>query len=68
MVQDYDKTLYHMLWGNWEDLLPIMVDTNDDLLSKQIKQFLTSLNRLDDDKDLQYKHDRLLNYVDHAME
>lgn len=39
MVPDYDKALYYTLWGQWDDLLVLMVRTKDDMLSKKIPAF-----------------------------
>jgi hypothetical protein len=67
MIPDYDKALYYTLWGQWDELLVLMVRTNDDLLSKRIEIFLNAYHySLDEDKILK-SHDQLLFYLDHAM-
>ncbi|RLL44974.1 hypothetical protein D8M04_08860 [Oceanobacillus piezotolerans] len=67
MIPDYDKALYYTLWGQWDDLLVLMVRTNDDLLSKKIQQFLHSYNYSLDQRTIIEHHDNLLYYIDHAM-
>lgn len=64
---DYDKALYYILWGHWDDLLLLMVRTRDDLLSKRIHHFLNAFHYSPDEQDIMKKHDDLLYYVEHAM-
>ncbi|GGN65431.1 MULTISPECIES: YhdB family protein [Oceanobacillus] len=67
MIPDYDKALYYTLWGQWDELLVLMVRTNDDFLSKKIEHFLNAYHySLDEDK-IMHSHDQLLYYLDHAM-
>ncbi|MGE1099199.1 YhdB family protein, partial [Bacillus altitudinis] len=37
---DYDKALYYTYSCNWDKLLVLMVQTNDQLFSKRIEHFL----------------------------
>ncbi|RDW19857.1 YhdB family protein [Oceanobacillus chungangensis] len=67
MVPDYDKALYFTLWGQWDDLLVLMVRTNDDILSKKIHHFLHAYNYSLDEQKIIESHDNLLYYLDHAM-
>lgn len=68
MIPDYDKALYYTLWGQWDELLILMVRTNDDFLSKRIEKFLNAYHySLDEDKIMR-SHDQLLYYLDHAMQ
>ena len=67
MIPDYDKALYYTLWGQWDDLLVLMVRTNDDLLSKKIEQFLNAYHYSLDQTKVVNSHDTLLYYLDHAM-
>lgn len=67
MVPDYDKALYYTLWGQWDDLLVLMVRTDDDILSKRIQQFLHAYNYSLDRQKIIESHDSLLYYIDHAM-
>lgn len=39
MIPDYDKALYYTLWGQWDELLILMVRTKDDILSKKSPNF-----------------------------
>ncbi|MDY0406281.1 YhdB family protein [Virgibacillus sp. 179-BFC.A HS] len=64
---DYDKALYYMLWGQWDDLLVLMVRTRDDLLSKKIQHFLQAFHYSSDETQVIAAHDNLLYYIDHAM-
>ncbi len=69
MVQniDYDKALYFTLWGHWDDLLVLMVRTNDDLLAKKIEQFLHAYHYPISREWLSMTHEELLHYIDHAL-
>lgn len=64
---DYDKALYHTLWGQWDDLLVLMVRTKDDMLSKKIQVFLNEYHYSLDQSKIIDSHDNLLYYIDHAM-
>ncbi|WP_058308323.1 YhdB family protein [Gracilibacillus massiliensis] len=64
---DYDKALYYTLWGQWDDLLVLMVRTNDDLLSKKIEQFLHAYHYPISNEYLINKHEQLMYYIDHAL-
>ncbi|MDC3413597.1 YhdB family protein [Aquibacillus sp. 3ASR75-11] len=66
-IPDYDKALYFTLWGQWDDLLILMVRTNDDLLSKKIEVFLHSFHYKNDEQAVMHAHEELLQYIDHAM-
>ncbi|MFS0671872.1 YhdB family protein [Ornithinibacillus sp. 179-J 7C1 HS] len=66
-IPDYDKALYYTLWGQWDDLLVLMVRTKDDLLSKKIQNFLHAYHYSLDDKKIIESHENLLYYIDHAM-
>lgn len=66
-LPDYDKALYYTLWGQWDDLLLLMVRTQDDILSKKIHLFLNNYHFTTDDIKVLESHDNLLDYVDHAM-
>ncbi|MFC4403126.1 YhdB family protein [Gracilibacillus xinjiangensis] len=64
---DYDKALYFTLWGQWDDLLVLMVRTNDDLLAKKIEYFLHAYHYPISQEWLQNTHEELLHYIDHAL-
>ncbi|PAV29822.1 hypothetical protein CIL05_10695 [Virgibacillus profundi] len=66
-IPDYDKALYYTLWGQWDDLLVLMVRTNDDMLSKKIQLFLHAYHYSLDESKIMTNHDNLLYYIDHAM-
>jgi len=66
-LPDYDKALYYTLWGQWDDLLLLMVRTEDDILSKKIHLFLNAYHFSADQTKVLETHDELLYYVDHAM-
>jgi len=68
MVPDYDKALYCTLWGHWDDLVMVMAKTEDDLLSKKIKDFLTQYHFSLDEQHIIQAHHQLLYYIDHAMQ
>lgn len=64
---DYDKALYFTLWGQWDELLVLMVRTNDDLLSKKIEHFLHAFHFSKSEENLMETHEALLHYIDHAQ-
>jgi len=66
-MPDYNKTLYYTLWGQWDDLLVLMIRTKDDILSKKIQYFLNAYHYSPDRDVILKSHDDLLYYVDHAM-
>lgn len=66
-IADYDKALYFTLWGQWDDLLIIMVRTKDDFLSKKIETFLHAYHYSPDDQQVMQMHHDLMFYIDHAM-
>ncbi|OZU87884.1 hypothetical protein CIL03_14365 [Virgibacillus indicus] len=66
-IPDYDKALYYTLWGQWDDLLVLMVRTPDDMLSKKIQLFLNAYHYSLDQTKILTSHDNLLYYIEHAM-
>nr|WP_181349470.1 YhdB family protein [Thalassobacillus sp. CUG 92003] len=64
---DYDRALHHTLWGEWDDLLVLMVRTQDELLSKRIEFFLHAFHYHLGEQELLESHESLLHYIDHAM-
>ncbi|TQS76576.1 hypothetical protein DX933_00265 [Ornithinibacillus gellani] len=66
-IPDYDRALYYTLWGQWDDLLVLMVRTKDDLLSKKIQLFLNAYHYSLDERTIIHSHDQLLYYLEHAM-
>lgn len=66
-IPDYDKALYYTLWGQWDELLLLMVRTEDDILSKKIHHFLNDYHYSPDKEKVIESHDNLLYYIEHAM-
>ncbi|MCA1022637.1 YhdB family protein [Halobacillus litoralis] len=64
---DYDNALRYMIWGQWDDLLVLMVRTNDEFLSKKIETFLHACYYPSRHKDRLHSHEALLSYIDHAQ-
>ncbi|ELK47601.1 YhdB family protein [Halobacillus sp. ACCC02827] len=67
MNYDYDKALHFMIWGQWDDLLVLMVRTRDQFLSKKIESFLHSCYYPSDQSEMLEAHEALLSYIDHAQ-
>ncbi|ASF38640.1 hypothetical protein CEH05_05770 [Halobacillus halophilus] len=65
--QDYDKALHFMIWGQWDDLLVLMVRTRDQFLSKKIETFLHASYYPGHESQMLESHEALLNYIDHAQ-
>ncbi|MCP3032429.1 YhdB family protein [Halobacillus sp. A1] len=64
---DYEKALNFMIWGQWDDLLVLMVRTNDHFLAKKIESFLHAYHYPDSEASLYVTHENLLHYIDHAQ-
>lgn len=64
---DYDRALYYMYKSEWDNLLILMVRTNDDLLSKKIEQFLHAFHFRHTFEKIEEKTESLFEYLDHAM-
>ncbi|MCY7670400.1 YhdB family protein [Bacillus altitudinis] len=67
-VADYDKALYYTHRSQWDNLLILMVRTQDDLLSKRIEHFLHAYQFNQNDADVEKCLYGLLQYIDHASE
>ncbi|MFQ3543697.1 YhdB family protein [Halobacillus rhizosphaerae] len=65
--RDYDKALHFMIWGQWDDLLVLMVRTRDQFLSKKIEAFLHASYYPGHESSLLECHENLLQYIDHAQ-
>jgi len=63
---DYDRALFYTHRSQWDNLLILMVRTNDDFLSKKIEQFLHAYNFEKDYSTIEKKLYELLQYIDHA--
>ncbi len=65
---DYDKALYYTYCCNWDELLILMVQTQDEVFSKRIEHFLHAYkyarNLSEVDKQLQL----MFQYIDHASQ
>ncbi|MGG3574268.1 YhdB family protein [Bacillus gobiensis] len=66
-IADYDRALYYTHRSQWDNLLILMVRTNDDLLSKRIEHFLHAYNFEADDSIVEKTLYTLLHYIDHAL-
>lgn len=67
-IVDYDKALYYTHRSQWDNLLILMVRTNDDFLSKKIEHFLHAYNFEKDYSVIEKHLYSLLRYIDHASE
>ncbi|MGE7219012.1 YhdB family protein [Priestia koreensis] len=65
---DYDKALYYTHRSQWDNLLVLMVRTEDDFLSKKIEHFLHAYNFERNYRVIQEELYSLLRYIDHASE
>ncbi|WLR42752.1 YhdB family protein [Bacillus carboniphilus] len=64
---DYDRALYYTHRSQWENLLILMVRTDDDLLAKRIEHFLHAYNFDSNYTNVEGKLNGLLQYVDNAL-
>lgn len=65
-MKDYEQALYYVLWGKWEELFILMLQTKDDLLRLKIEHFLHAYYYASDQQEIVAKHDRLIAYLDFA--
>ncbi|MDC2867657.1 MULTISPECIES: YhdB family protein [unclassified Bacillus (in: firmicutes)] len=65
---DYDKALYYTYCCNWEKLLVLMVQTEDQLFSKRIEHFLHSYQYSNDLSEIDKQLQLLFQYIDHATQ
>jgi hypothetical protein len=67
-TREYDKALYYASHLCCQDLIILMVQTKDDLLSKKIEQFILSFKFEDDIKNVEEKRQQLIEYISHATD
>jgi len=65
-MTDYERALYYVLWGKWDDLFTLMLRSEDDLLKKKIEQFLNAYYYALSQEEVVRKHDQLIAYLDFA--
>ena len=64
----YDRVLYSVLSGQWNDLTVFIGQTTEDILAKRIEQFVVNLNLQVNEDKIRHSHENLLLYLDHAVE
>ncbi|WP_210364723.1 YhdB family protein [Bacillus sp. REN3] len=65
---DYDRALYYTHRSEWDNLLILMVRTDDHFLAKRIEHFLHAYNFENDYSIIEKRLYSLLRYIDHANE
>ncbi|MGY0012918.1 YhdB family protein [Bacillus anthracis] len=65
---DYDKALYYTYCCNWDKLLVLMVQTNDQLFSKRIEHFLHAYQYSKELPEVDKQLRLLFQYIDHASQ
>jgi YhdB-like protein len=65
---DYDRALFYTYRSEWDNLLILMVRTDDQFLSKKIEHFLHAYNFEKDYSVIEKHLYSLLRYIDHANE
>ncbi|AZQ48993.1 TPA: hypothetical protein ROY30_004678 [Bacillus cereus] len=65
---DYDKALYYTYCCNWDKLLVLMVQTNDQLFSKRIEHFLHAYQYSKELPEVDKQLQLLFQYIDHASQ
>ncbi|MFD2683002.1 YhdB family protein [Bacillus seohaeanensis] len=63
---DYDRALYYTHRSEWDNLMILMVRTQDDLLSKRIEHFLHAYHFSKDYAVIETSLYTLLRYIEHA--
>ncbi|WP_071459031.1 YhdB family protein [Bacillus massilinigeriensis] len=64
--EDYDRALYYAHRSQWDNLLILMVRTDDHFLSKKIQHFLHAYHFEKDYTIVERSLYSLLRYIDHA--
>jgi hypothetical protein len=67
-IIDYDRALYYTHRSQWDNLLILMVRTDDDFLSKKIEHFLHAYNFERNYRIIQEELYSLLRYIDQLNE
>jgi len=67
-VNDYTRTIYHVMSGEFDNLLLMMTRTKDDMLAKKIETFLHAYYYAPSNEEVIKNHDHLLYYIDHALD
>lgn len=65
---DYDRALYYTHRSEWDNLLILMVRTDDHFLAKKIEDFLHAYNFETEYSAIEKRLYSLLRYIDHANE
>ncbi|MEQ2528021.1 YhdB family protein [Bacillaceae bacterium CLA-AA-H227] len=65
-IVDYDRALYYTHRSEWDNLLILMVRTQDHFLSKKIEHFLHAYTFEKDYMEIEKHLYSLLRYIDHA--
>lgn len=63
---DYDRALYYTHRSEWDNLLILMVRTEDHFLSKKIEHFLHAYHFSKNYTTIEKTLHSLLQYIDHA--
>jgi len=67
-IDDYERAIYYVMWGDFDPLMLLMCRTKDDVLAKRIQIFLHRYYYSPNNEEVLESHDNLLNYIDHAMQ
>ncbi|RID86055.1 hypothetical protein D1953_09740 [Peribacillus asahii] len=67
-TSSYDTALFYIHRSDWDQLLILMVRTEDQFLSKKIEHFLHAYHFEHDYQIIEAKLYALLRYLDHASE
>lgn len=65
---DYDAALFYIHRSEWDQLLILMVRTNDQFLTKKIEHFLHAYHFEPDHEIIETKLYSLLRYLEHAAD
>ncbi|MCP8968151.1 YhdB family protein [Ectobacillus ponti] len=65
---DYDKALYYTYCCSWDQLLVLMVQTEDEVFSKRIEHFLHAYKYSKDLSEVDKQLQLLFQYIDHASQ
>ncbi|MGL4520934.1 MAG: YhdB family protein [Bacilli bacterium] len=66
MKTGYDEALYYLYRANWNELIKLMVNTEDDMFSKKIEHFLHAFKYERNLQLVDIKLRAVLDYIEHA--
>ncbi len=65
-MNDYERSIFYIKHAEWDNLLILMVRTQDQFLAKKIEKFLHSFHYVKSSELIEGNLYNLLHYLDHS--